>query len=62
MHLDLSNISAWIWIIVGVVILVLIFRFFSHIVHFIMNFFWHSCLVVVVLLVLFFILRALHVF
>ncbi len=59
--INLSHISPWIWIVIGVVILFLIFRFFSHIVHFIVNFFWHSCLVVVVLVVIFFILRALHV-
>ena len=59
--INLSHISAWIWILIGVVTLFLILRFFSHIVHFIVNFFWHSCLVVVVLVVIFFILRVLHV-
>jgi hypothetical protein len=48
------------------VIVFVIFRFSFHIVvrifHFVMSFFWHGCVTVIVLLVIYFILRALHIF
>ncbi|HVN14373.1 MAG TPA: hypothetical protein VMT73_01435 [Anaerolineales bacterium] len=66
MSIDFSNITSWIWIVAAVVILFIIFRFFFHIVvrvfHFVMSFFWHGCALVVGLLILYFILRAFHVF
>lgn len=66
MTIHLSGISSWFWIIAGLVIVFVIFRFFFHIVvrifHFITSFFWHGCITAVVLLVIYFILRALHVF
>jgi hypothetical protein len=47
------------------VIVFIIFRFFFHIVlrifHFAMSFFWHGCITAIVLLVIYFILRALHI-
>ena len=64
--IDLSHISAWIWIAAGLVIVFIILRYFLHIVvhivHFIMSFFWHGCATAIVLLLIYFILRALHVF
>ena len=65
MTINLSAISSWFWTIIGVVILFVIFRFFFHIVvrivHFAMSFFWHGCVTTIVLLVIYFILRALHI-
>ena len=67
MIINVSNISgiSWFWIIIGVVILFIILRFFFHIVlrifHFIVRFFWHGCATAVILLVLYFILRAFHI-
>ncbi|HLO16859.1 MAG TPA: hypothetical protein VK206_18640 [Anaerolineales bacterium] len=64
MMIDLSHIN-WIWLIAGLIIVFVVFRFFSHIVahvfHFIVSFFWHGCATVVVLLVVYFILRAFHI-
>jgi len=65
MTIDLSNISSWVWIIMGLVIVFVILRYFFHVVvsifHFITRFFWHGCITVVVLLVIYYILRALHI-
>ena len=62
---DLSHFSSWMWIIASLVILFVIFRFFSHIVariiHLVMSFFWHGCLTIIVLFVIYFILRATHI-
>ena len=66
MTIDLSSVNSWIWIIAGLVIVFIILRFFFHIVvrilHFLLQFFWHGCVVVIVLAVIYFILRALGVF
>jgi len=66
MTIDFSSISSWFWTIIGVAILFVVFRYFFHIVvrifHFAMSFFWHGCVTAIVLLVLYFILRALHIF
>ncbi len=66
MTIDLSHINAWVWIIAGLVIVFIVLRYFFHVVvhifHFIMNFFWHGCITVIVLLVIYFILRALKIF
>ena len=62
MMVDLSNISSWVWLVVWLVILFLVFRFFSHIViriiHFVMSFFWHGCITLIVLFVIYYILRS----
>jgi hypothetical protein len=59
---NLSDISSWVWIVVWVVILFVIFRFFSHIViriiHFVMSFFWHGCITLIVLFIIYYILRS----
>ena len=55
---DLSNISSWVWIVVWLVTLFVVFRFFSHIIHFVMSFFWHGCITLVVLFVIYYILRS----
>ena len=64
--INLSHIAPWIWITVSLVIVFVIFRFFFHIVvrifHFVMSFFWHGCVTVIVLFVIYLILRALHIF
>ena len=66
MTIDLSqiNISSWIWIAVAVVFIVVVLRFFSHLVahvfHVVISFFWHGCATAVVLLAIYFILRAFH--
>jgi hypothetical protein len=66
MTIDLASLSTWIWIIISLVAVFVIFRFFFHIVvkvfHFILSFFWHGCVTIIVLLVIYFILRALHIF
>ncbi len=63
--IDLSHISSWIWIAGGLMLLFIVFRFFSHIlariVHFVLSFFWHGCITVIVLFVLYFILHATHI-
>jgi len=65
MTIDLSNLNTWIWLILGLAILFVILRYFFHvvvkIVHFVLSFFWHGCVVAVVLLVLYLILRAMSV-
>lgn len=65
MTIDLSNINSWIWLILGLVILFVILRYFIHIVvqiaHFVLSFFWHGCAIAVVLSVLYLILRAIGV-
>ena len=62
---DISHIGSWVWIAVGLVLLFVMFRFFSHIVvrilHFVMSFFWHGCVTILVLFVIYFILRATHI-
>ena len=66
MTIDLSGISTWFWIIVSLVIVFVIFRFFFHIVvrifHFAISFFWHGCITAIALLLIYFLLRALHIF
>ena len=60
--INLSHISSWVWITAGLVIVFVVFRFFSHIVarifHFVIGFFWHGCITVIVLVVIYYILRA----
>ena len=62
MMADLSNISVWVWMVLGLIIVFIIFRFFSHIlgsiVHFLMSFFWHGCITLIVLFVIYYILRS----
>jgi hypothetical protein len=66
MTIDLSGLVSWIWIAVGVVIVYVILRYFFHIIvrifHFLLSFFWHGCITVIALLVIYYILRALGVF
>lgn len=61
---NLSHLSTWIWLLAALIFLFLILRFFSHIVahifHFVVNFFWHGCAIVVVLIVVYLLLRSLH--
>ncbi|HSB02435.1 MAG TPA: hypothetical protein VLE49_17415 [Anaerolineales bacterium] len=61
MMIDLTHISSWIWILGSVVIVILLLRFFSHIFHIIIRFFWHGCATAFVLLAAYFILRSLHI-
>jgi hypothetical protein len=59
--IDLSHISSWIWIVASIVIVLLALRFFSHLFHIVIRFFWHGCATAVVLLAAYFILRSLHI-
>jgi hypothetical protein len=63
--IDLSQISSWIWMIGLLLIVFLVLRYFSHIlvhlVHFVISFFWHGCATAVVILAIYFVLRALHI-
>jgi hypothetical protein len=65
MTIGLSHFSSWIWLAAGLVILFVVFRFFSHIVvrifHFIMSFFWHGCITIIVLFIIYYILRAMGI-
>ena len=65
MTIDLSNVNSWIWLVIGLVILFIVLRYFFHIVvkivHFILSFFWHGCVIVIVLVVLYLILRVMGV-
>ncbi len=66
MSLDLSNLSSWVWILAGLVIAFVVLRYFLHIAvhiaHLVLGFFWHGCVVFIVLLVIFYALRVMHVF
>jgi hypothetical protein len=66
MTINLSHISSWIWITISLLVVFVMFRFFFHIMvrifHFVISFFWHGCITAIVLLVIYFILRALHIF
>ena len=66
MTIDLSALSSWIWIIAGLVIVFIILRYFLHIVvqiiQFLFRFIWHGCITIIILLVIYYLLRAFHVF
>jgi hypothetical protein len=66
MTIDLSGFSSWIWIIALLVILFIVLRYFLHIVvrfvQFVFRFFWLGCITVILLVVIYYILRALHIF
>lgn len=65
MSVNLSDISSWFWLAIGLVIAFLILRYFFHVVvhifHFIMSFFWHGCATVLVLIAVYYVLRVLHI-
>ncbi len=65
MTLDLSSLSSWVWIVLGLLLAFVVLRYFLHIVvhilHFLLGFFWHGCIAVIVLFVIYFALHALHV-
>ena len=64
MTMDLSAISSWFWIAIGLVIAFVVLRYFFHIVvhifHIVTSFFWHGCATVIVLVVIYYVLRVLH--
>lgn len=64
MTVDLSIIGSWVWIAIGLVIAFVVLRYFFHIVvhifHVMMSFFWHGCATVIVLVVIYYVLRVLH--
>ena len=66
MTIDLSGIGSWIWILALLVILFIVLRYFFHvvvrIVQFIFRFFWHGCVTLIILVVIYYILRALNFF
>lgn len=61
MMVNLTHISSWIWILGAVVVAIIALRFFSHLFHIVIRFFWHGCATIVVLLAAYFLLHSLHV-
>lgn len=61
MMINLLHVSSWIWILAAGVVAIVALRFFSHLVHFVIRFFWHGCATVVVLLAAYFLLHTLHI-
>lgn len=65
MAIDLSSINSSFLLIIGLVIAFVVLRYFFHVIvhifHFVMSFFWHGCLTLIVLFVIYFILRAYHI-
>ncbi len=59
--INLTHINSWIFIVAGLVVAIVALRFFSHLVHFVIRFFWHGCATGIVLLAVYFILRTLHI-
>jgi hypothetical protein len=43
------------------VLVIVALRFFSHLFHFVIRFFWHGCFTAVVLLAVYVVLRTLHI-
>lgn len=66
MALDFSHFSTWVWMAVGLLCAFVILRYFFHIIvhmfHLVLGFFWHGCIVVVALFVIFYALHIMHVF
>jgi hypothetical protein len=64
MAMDLHVINSWLWIVIGLVTAFIVLRYFFHVVvhlfQVVMSFFWHGCITLIVLFVLYFILRAAH--
>ncbi len=61
MTLDLSSLSSWIWIVLGLLLVLVAARFFLHLIVRILGFFWHVGIALVVLFLLYFALHAMHV-
>jgi hypothetical protein len=66
MAADLSALHSWFWILIGLVIAFVIVRYFLHVVirifHVVISFFWHGCITLIVLFVIYILLRASHLF
>ena len=66
MTIEVANISSWIWTIAGLVIVFIILRYFLHVVvqilQFLFKFIWHGCITIVILMAIYYLLRALHIF
>jgi hypothetical protein len=59
----LSNtLVQWAALLIGLLLIFIVLRYFLHVVvhilHFILNFFWHGCFAVIVILLLLYILHA----
>ena len=61
MMINLLHLSSWVLIAAGIVIAIVVLRFFSHLLHFVFRFFWHGCATGIVLLAVYFILRTFHI-
>jgi len=65
MTIGFLHINSWIWLIVALVLIFVVLRFFSHIAghlfHFVVGFFWHGCITAVAILAIYFVLRAFHI-
>ena len=49
MMINLIHMNSWVLIAGVVVVAILVLRFFSHLLHFVVRFFWHGCATAVVL-------------
>ena len=58
MMVNLTHISSWILIAGAVVVAIVLLRFFSHLFHFIVRFFWHGCATAVVLVAVYVLLHS----
>jgi hypothetical protein len=61
MTLDLSSLSSWAWIALGLLLAFVVIRYFLHLVVRILGFFWHVGLAALLLFLLYFALHAWHV-
>ncbi len=61
MMINLTHISSWILMAGAVVVTVVALRFFSHLVHFVIRFFWHGCATFIVLVAAYILLHSLHI-
>jgi hypothetical protein len=52
-----STAVQWALIIVALILLVIAIRFFAHILHFIMRFFWHGCGTIIIILIVWYLLH-----
>jgi hypothetical protein len=63
--MDLSSLSSWVWIILGLLLAFVFIRYFLHIIvgalHLVLGFFWHGCIAVIVLFAIYVALHAMHV-
>lgn len=52
-----SSVVQWVVIIIALIALVIAIRFFTHILHFVLRFFWHGCGTVIIILIVWYLLH-----